>query len=124
MTLEHNKQEEEFYYNNTFEAFRQGYYRQMGRKRIACGNTDIYYVKYHYFLPAYMSQVMKFLRRYFGTLGHYEQTPLHSKIRLTSEEFAETAIETFLEVNTYVLSLGLLLVQIEVIGTPKIICKI
>jgi hypothetical protein len=72
-------------------AFQKGYYERVKVKR----HYHQKYDRYHYYLPARMSPVVRFLKRYFQVLDAICDVEKKYRIRQTEFEFAELAILAF-----------------------------
>lgn len=78
-------------------CFERGYYERIKTKR----HYDTKYDLYHYFLPAKLSPVIRFLKKYFlsldddSYLSPEERVPKEFRFRQTEFEYAEAAIHTF-----------------------------
>lgn len=79
----------EYYENHVAAAFRDGFYQRLKVKR----HMTTKYDRYHYYLPAKLSPVIRFLKRYFATLdAEYGGLDEEHRYRQTPFEFSETAI--------------------------------
>ena len=72
----------------SFDAFKDGFYERIKVKRHYQTKYDIY----HYWLPAKIMPVVRFLKDYFRFLDGLCDTPEEFRYRKTEYEYAETAI--------------------------------
>jgi len=91
---------EQFYRKCPEKAFLEGYVSSYGWKRI----EDTHYLKYHYYMPARMSSVVRHLQKYFESIRRttLEADPVQrpsTQIRRSKWDFADTAIKTFMQIR-------------------------